>query len=53
MDWETLYCPNPLCRCYGKPFPSGRLVKNGRSHGYPPARCQACGSSVSLSYATP
>jgi transposase-like protein/IS1 family transposase len=53
MDWETLYCPNPLCRCYGKPFHSGRLVKNGRSHGYPRARCQACGSSVSLSYATP
>ena len=29
MDWETLYCPTPLCRCYGKPTPSGRLVKNG------------------------
>jgi transposase-like protein len=53
MDWETLYCPNPLCRCYGNPTPSGRLVKNGHSHGYPRARCQAYGSSVSLSYATP
>jgi transposase-like protein/IS1 family transposase len=53
MDWETLYCPNPHCHYYGQSFRMGRLVKNGRSHGYPRARCQACGKSVSVSYATP
>jgi IS1 family transposase/transposase-like protein len=53
MDWQTLYCPNPHCRCYGKPFHTGLLLHNRRSHGYPPARCKACASSVSLSYATP
>ena len=52
MDWETLYCPNPRCWYYGKSFKIGRLVRNGSSRGEPQARCQACGSSVTLSYGT-
>src|SRR5262245_2868847 len=52
MDWETLYCPNRLCRGYGKPFADGYLVKNGSSRGQPRAWCKACGGSVVLSYAT-
>ena len=52
MNWETLYCPHRDCRCYGKPFTAGLLVKNGRSGGEPQARCTACGGSVALSYGT-
>ena len=52
MDWETLYCPNNHCRCYGLPFRRGQMVKNGSSHGQPQARCKSCGGSVALSYAT-
>ena len=52
MDWETLYCPNKHCRCYGLPFRRGQLVKNGSSHGQPQALCKSCGGSVTLSYAT-
>jgi len=33
MDWESLYCPNRHCRCYGMPFSQGVMVKNGSSHG--------------------
>lgn len=52
MDWETLYCPNPQCRGYGKPWKTGLLVKNGSSRGEPQALCKACGSSVTMSYGT-
>lgn len=52
MNWETLYCPRRDCRCYGKPFTTGLLVKNGSSYGEPQARCNACGGSVALSYGT-
>jgi IS1 family transposase/transposase-like protein len=52
MDWETLYCPNPHCHGYGKPFRHGCLVKNGSSRGRRRALCKACGASVVLSYAT-
>jgi IS1 family transposase/transposase-like protein len=52
MDWETLYCPNRHCRCYGQPFQHGCLVKNGTSRGRPRAWCKACGGSVVLSYGT-
>ncbi len=52
MDWETLYCPNKPCRCYGIPFRKGLMVKNGTSYGHPQALCKACGGSVALSYGT-
>ena len=52
MDWETLYCPNRRCRCYGDPLPQSRLVKNGSSHGQPQALCRACGQSVTVRYGT-
>jgi IS1 family transposase/transposase-like protein len=52
MDWESLYCPNRQCRHYGQPFHQGQMVKNGSSHGQPQARCQACGTYVSLKYGT-
>ena len=52
MDWETLYCPNGRCEHYGKPFKIGWLVRNGSSRGESQARCQGCGSSVTLSYGT-
>ena len=52
MEWETLYCPNRHCRCYGQPFLQGCLVKNGTSRGQPRAWCKACGERVVLSYGT-
>src|SRR5262249_48874116 len=52
LNWETLYCPHRDCRCYGKPFKTGLMVKNGSSRGEPQARCNACGGSVTLSYGT-
>ena len=52
MEWETLYGPNGRCEYYGKPFKIGRLVRNGSSRGEPQARCQAGGSTVTLSYGT-
>lgn len=52
MDWETLYCPNRGCPCYGQPFRKGRLVKNGATHGQPQALCRACGRSVGVTYGT-
>lgn len=52
MDWETLYCPNRHCRCYGQPFLQSCLVKNGTSRGQPRALCKTCGESVALSYGT-
>jgi IS1 family transposase len=52
MDWESLYCPNRNCCCYGKPFKTGCLVWDGSSRGRPRARCQACGGHVTLSYGT-
>lgn len=52
MKWETLYCPNGRCRYYGIPFYEGRMVKNGSSCGQKQGLCKACGSSVSLRYAT-
>lgn len=52
MDWQTLYCPNRACTCYGQPYAHSRLVKNGSSHGQKQALCRACGSSVSLRYGT-
>ncbi len=52
MEWETLYCPNPFCACYGVAFPYSRLVRNGSSRGQRQALCRACGSSVSLRFGT-
>ncbi len=52
MDWNTLYCPNPACRYYGRPWAQAQLVKNGTGHGYPQALCRACSSSVNLRYGT-
>ncbi len=52
MDYESLYCPNRRCRYYGVPFKQGIMVKNGSSHGQKQVLCKACGSSVSLRYAT-
>lgn len=52
MDWETLYCPNPFCRYYGRPFRQGLLVKNGATRGQKQALCRACGRSVALTYGT-
>lgn len=52
MDWETLYCPNPSCRYYGRPFRQGLLVKNGATRGQKQALCRACGRSVALNYGT-
>ena len=52
MDWETLYCPNGRCEHYGKPFKTGRLVRNGSSRGEPQVLCRACGSTVTLRYGT-
>ena len=52
MNWETLYCPNRRCLCYGKPFNKGFLVKDGSSHGKKQALCKACGRRIALTYAT-
>jgi hypothetical protein len=52
MDWETLYCPNRLCRLYGVVWRQSALVKNGTSRGYRQAICRACGQSVFLRYGT-
>jgi len=52
VDWETLYCPNRYCRCYGKPFRHGLLVKNGATRGQKQALCRACGRSIALNYGT-
>jgi len=52
MDYESLYCPNQHCLYYGVLFKQGRMVKNGSSHGQKQVLCKACGSSVSLRYAT-
>jgi IS1 family transposase len=52
MDWETLYCPNRACIYYGRRFWRSLLVKNGSTRGQKQARCQACGRSVALTYAT-
>jgi IS1 family transposase/transposase-like protein len=52
MDWETLYCPSPFCRYYGRPFRQGLLVKNGATRGQKQALCRACGRSVALNYGT-
>jgi IS1 family transposase/transposase-like protein len=52
MDWETLYCPNRACRCYGKPFPQALLVKNGATRGQKQALCRACGRSIALNWGT-
>src|SRR5439155_9759158 len=52
MAWETLYCPNRACRCYGKPFPHSLLVKNGATRGQKQALCRACGRSIALNYGT-
>ena len=52
MDWETLYCPNPDCVCYGVRYGESRLVKNGSSRGHRPVLCQACGRRISVRYGT-
>jgi IS1 family transposase/transposase-like protein len=52
MDWETLYCPNPFCRSYGRPFRQGLLVKNGTTRGQKQALCRSCGRSIALNYGT-
>jgi hypothetical protein len=33
MNWETLYCPNRHCACYGLPFDQGFLVQDGSGSG--------------------
>ena len=53
MDWETLYCPNPVCPFYSVRFRKSRLVKNGTTRGQRQAWCRACRSSVALTYGTP
>lgn len=50
MDWESLSCPHRGCPSHGIPFYEGLLVPKGTSHGHPQALCNACGSSVSVSY---
>jgi transposase-like protein len=52
MNWETLYCPNPECTCYGYHFYQGTMVKNGSVRGRKRALCKACGNNVALNYAT-
>jgi transposase-like protein/IS1 family transposase len=52
MDWETLYCPNRVCSCYGKPFPHSLVVKNGATRAQKQALCRVCGRSIALNYAT-
>jgi len=52
MDWNTLYCPNPCCPCYGVTFKQSWLVKNGSSRGQKQALCRACRGSVALRYGT-
>lgn len=52
MDWETLYCPNPDCVCYGVRYGESRLVKNGSSRGHRQVLCQACGRRFSVRYGT-
>ena len=52
MEWESLYCPNRNCSCYGKPFKTGCLIKDGSSRGHPRGLCQACGRHVVLNYGT-
>jgi hypothetical protein len=46
MDWETLDCPHHHCRCYGKPFSQGSLVKTGSIRGQPQAWYKVCKASV-------
>jgi IS1 family transposase/transposase-like protein len=53
MNWETLYCPNPVCPFYGVRFRESRLVKNGTTRGQRQALCRACRSSIALTYGTP
>ncbi len=52
MDWDTLYCPNRGCSCYGRPFRQGWLVKNGTTRGQKQALCRACGRSIALNTGT-
>ena len=34
MDWESLYCPNLLCRYDGRPCLQRQLVSNKLSVGH-------------------
>jgi hypothetical protein len=52
VKWESLYCPNRICRYYGIAFAEGALVRNGSSYGTKQARCRACGRSVALTQGT-
>ena len=52
MDWETIYCPNPHCIYYEKPFQESNLVKNGTSHNQKQALCRECGQSISVRHGT-
>ena len=52
MDWETLYCPNPFCRSYGRPFRQGLLVKNRTTRGQKQAFCRSGGRSIAVNYGT-
>jgi len=52
VDWETLYCPNPNCVCYGVRYAQSRLVKNGSSRGHRQWLCRACGRTISVRYGT-
>jgi transposase-like protein len=53
MNWETLYCPNPVCPFYGVRFRESRLVKNGTTRSQRQALYRACRSSVAVTYGTP
>lgn len=52
MNWETLYCPNPDCTCYGVRYRQSRLVKNGSSRGHRQVLCRAGGRNISVKYGT-
>ena len=52
VDWETMYCPNRSCVCYGVRFQDSKLVKNGTSYGQPQLLCRSCGRGVLLRYGT-
>jgi hypothetical protein len=53
MNWETLYCPNPVCPFYGVRFRESRLVKHGTTRGQHQALCRTCRSRVALTDGTP
>jgi transposase-like protein len=53
MDWETFYCPNPVCPFDGVRCGESQLVKHGTTRGQRQALCRAGGRSIALTYGTP